>query len=353
MPSANGSGPRPSPARRSTPSTPSRVRRRGRARRPAGRMPAPRPARSQSLPRRGGGRRRSRGTAPGSLRRSARRGTPPVTGAPRRVVRVRAMADDVQRHLRQATGLDRHVDDAYRARALRPPAPTAPAAGRPGDRTRCRPEGGHTALGDYSIGRSDAQRVQNSPHSGLRGAPSPASQRASRASNGRRSAARTRPTWAARSTRRADPTRSASACGSSTGAVPAGPDHRLDRAVARADAPGRSRPGRTARRRPGRAGGSAGSSRAMRGQLRQEQTPFGRSASMTGETLPGTWTSVKRSARGIQLAEHLEHLLAAAHAGQPVVDQRNAVAGGGGRWDPCGGVVGACHTGWGSCMTSS
>ena len=45
-----------------------------------------------------------------------------------------------------------------------------------------------------------------------------------------------------------------------------------------------------------------------------------RRGSMAGDTLPRTWTSVSRSARRIQAADHFEDFLAAAHAGQPVVD---------------------------------
>ena len=56
-----------------------------------------------------------------------------------------------------------------------------------------------------------------------------------------------------------------------------------------------------------------------------------RRRSMAGDTEPGTCTSVKSSRVGKALAEHLEHLLAAAHAGQPVVDERDSQAARGGR----------------------
>ena len=45
--------------------------------------------------------------------------------------------------------------------------------------------------------------------------------------------------------------------------------------------------------------------------------------SIGGETDPGTWSSVKRSALGVQLAEHLEAPLSASHAREPVVDERD------------------------------
>ena len=40
--------------------------------------------------------------------------------------------------------------------------------------------------------------------------------------------------------------------------------------------------------------------------------------------VPGMWTSVKRSAAGKSSQKTLERLLAPAHAGEPVVDERDA-----------------------------
>ena len=61
-----------------------------------------------------------------------------------------------------------------------------------------------------------------------------------------------------------------------------------------------------------------------RGQPLDERRARSGVRSMRGDTEPGTCTSVKSVRVRIQLADRLEHLLAAAHAGQPVVDERNS-----------------------------
>ena len=58
------------------------------------------------------------------------------------------------------------------------------------------------------------------------------------------------------------------------------------------------------------------------------------SRSIRGDTVPATCTSVKMSAVGIALDQRLEHLLAAAHAGQPVVDQSDFASTAGPPRDP-------------------
>ena len=45
---------------------------------------------------------------------------------------------------------------------------------------------------------------------------------------------------------------------------------------------------------------------------------------MAGETLPRTWNERQQVGGGVGLAQHLEHLFAAAHAGEPVVDKHDA-----------------------------
>ena len=124
-----------------------------------------------------------------------------------------------------------------------------------------------------------------------------------------------------RSRRRTDPTHSASASGSSRRAPRRGGTHRLHRAVAAADdeivpieieqLDGERIERQVVTVEP-----------AGLGRRWTKEVWMGR-ASILAETEPGTCTSVKSGAVGKELADRVEHLLAAPHPGQPVVDERH------------------------------
>ena len=163
---------RRTPSRRSarrtrTPVSPSidasRARRRGRARPPAGRRPAPRAARCRSPPRRAAAPRGAAGTARGRRRRRAGRGTR------RRGRRQRAqpcvapgrVADDLQRHAGQRAGVDREVDPLV-GHQRGHDQEVCRGDGRVGrEETRCRRADTRRSPRDYSIGGSCPQHSEN------------------------------------------------------------------------------------------------------------------------------------------------------------------------------------------------
>ena len=274
----------------------SRTRRRGRARRPAGRTPATRPARCRNLPRRAG--QRAAPTIQVAQRvvdSDPRNSTSGPSRSPQPGVDpARCRRSSASR--RAAWPRESPARSACRARAPTPPETNLPGDRRPPRKTPCRPAGARPSPDDYSTGRSGPQRVGSSRQSGRRAAPS--RDPSAPATPPCAAPPRWRPARAgrARNTRRTDPRHSAWACGSSTGGGSARRDDRFGGAVARRDRRGRRRRGRTARSRWGRAAGSDDSSAGLGSRWMSDVRI--RRSSMSGDTEPGTCTSVSRSAEG-------------------------------------------------------